>query len=379
MSASFYDLLKYAATGQASPSMTYYDKLRASTLMGGVVRTLTGQPPLTFKADGTPIISWSMKGNGSQTGTPTPDNPVMPEFVGVMTGNLFDKNAPDRTTTGYVKSDGSIQNSASFATSGYIPISGFETLTLSGYGDGNEPAYCLYDSNKDYLSGSAYTGRETITLTVGTATFIRMSYRNTAADTAMLNSGSTALPYEPFGWAEKITCAGQKTTVYLGEVPTVRRVKKVVFDGTEIFWEKSILRAGCFAARDLGIGVTEKTIYCTHAIGVITASELASNNTCYMGRDINLWLDLFDEQTTVEQFKTYLASEYQAGHPVTIWYVLNTEQTSVVNEPLCKISTYADELSSEDAAVTIPTSKGQNTLTVDTELQPSEMTITYKG
>lgn len=32
-----------------------------------------------------------------------------------------------------------------------------------------------------------------------------------------------------------------------------------------------------------------------------------------------------------------------------------------------------------DAAVTIPTVKGQNTLTVDTELQPSEMTITFKG
>lgn len=32
MSANFYELLKYAATGQASPDMTYYDKLRASTI-----------------------------------------------------------------------------------------------------------------------------------------------------------------------------------------------------------------------------------------------------------------------------------------------------------------------------------------------------------
>lgn len=90
MSANFYELLKYAATGQASHDMTYFDKLRASTLMGGSVQTLTGQPPLSFKSNGKPLISWSMKGNGSQSGTPTPDNPVMPEFVGVRTSNLAD-------------------------------------------------------------------------------------------------------------------------------------------------------------------------------------------------------------------------------------------------------------------------------------------------
>ena len=32
MSANFYELLKYAATGQASPSMTYFDRIRASTI-----------------------------------------------------------------------------------------------------------------------------------------------------------------------------------------------------------------------------------------------------------------------------------------------------------------------------------------------------------
>ena len=42
-----------------------------------------------------------------------------------------------------------------------------------------------------------------------------------------------------------------------------------------------------------------------------------------------------------------------------------------------KIGDYADELSSTNAGVTIPTVEEQNTLTVDTDLQPSEMTITY--
>ena len=53
----------------------------------------------------------------------------------------------------------------------------------------------------------------------------------------MLNAGSTALPYEPYGYKIPITCGGQTVPVYLGEVPTVRRVKKLVLDGTEN-WKK---------------------------------------------------------------------------------------------------------------------------------------------
>ena len=32
MSANYYELLKYAATGIASPDMTYYDRMRASAI-----------------------------------------------------------------------------------------------------------------------------------------------------------------------------------------------------------------------------------------------------------------------------------------------------------------------------------------------------------
>jgi hypothetical protein len=85
------------------------------------------------------------------------------------------------------------------------------------------------------------------------------------------------------------------------------------------------------------------------------------------------------ESQTVEAFKDFLAAQYANGTPVVIWYVLATEQTGIVNEPLCKIGDYADELSSADAAVTIPTINGSNTLSVDTTVQPSEMSITYRG
>lgn len=204
MMTSFYNLLKYAATGIASPDMTYYDRMRASTLMGGVVQTLTGQPPLSFKADGNPLISWSMSGNGSQSGTPTPDNPVMPEFVGTLSGS---------------------------------------------------------------------------------------------------------------DWTIPITCAGQTTPVYLGEVPTVRRVKKLVLTGNGS-WQKSSAYKGSFYAQIItGYFSLEYSAFCTHAAHVPTLQQYGKGKMVFNGRinaNCNLWFNQFDENTTVDDFKSYLAAQYAA-------------------------------------------------------------------
>ena len=80
--------------------------------------------------------------------------------------------------------------------------------------------------------------------------------------------------------------------------------------------------------------------------------------------------------TDLTDYKSYLADQYAAGTPVTIWYVPQEPETAIVNEPLCKIGDYADELHSTDAAVTIQTVSGSNTLTIGTDLQPSSVSIT---
>ena len=278
MSASFYDLLKYAATGIASPDMSYYDRMRASTLMGGKVQTLTGIPPLSFKADGTPLISWSMKGNGSQSGTPTPDNPVMPTFCGTL------------------------------------------------------------DSTD---------------------------------------------------WKIQITCAGQTTPVYLGQVSTVRRIRKLVLTGSNGNFTKNDADPTHYlyytGVSTFPNSVAKTPLLCNELpvtnsapqfqIGINSSSNA---NVVYF----NFGGDVMNAQphgNTATGLKEYLAAQYAAGTPVTIWYVLATEQTGIINEPLAKIGDYADELSSTDAGVAIPTVKGANTLTVGGDLQPSEMTITFKG
>lgn len=389
MSANFYDLLKCAATGIASPSMTYYDRMRASMLMGGAVQTLTGVPPLSFKANGKPLISWSMKGNGQQTGTPTPDAPIMPEFVGVRTWNLVDiKTFQDGMHLDKMTGLPTSYDGRRIATMQPIDVSQYSNVTLTFSEITHRAAFMYSLFNGDALIERAANKQSGDTIDTSNATRMYLSlYFCIVPDVIyiMLNSGSTALPYEPFGWAEKITCAGQTTPVYLGQVSTVRKIGKLVLDGTEP-WESASGYAFKFSFT-YAHGFDQNTIapvYCSHYIAKSYADV-------YNGRAYGISVRYGStpstrgfaiskgEITALADFKSYLAAQYAAGHPVTIWYVLATPETAIVNEPLAKIGDYADELHSEDAGVTIPTAKGQNTLTVGTDLQPSEMMIVYQN
>lgn len=175
-------------------------------------------------------------------------------------------------------------------------------------------------------------------------------------------------------WTIPISCGGQTVPVYLGQVQTVRKVKKLVLDGTEEWALVGVDYIHGLYIDDAPIENYDAQI-CSHFIHVSSWSELQNTNNSFGISSLNRIVIHDESIRTVEDFKSYLASQYAAGHPVTIWYVLATEQTGIVNEPLAKIDDYADELHSEDAGVTIPTVKGSNTLTVDTDLKPSKIVI----
>lgn len=365
MSASFYDLLKYAATGIPAPNMTAWDKARALAIGGGSKeQTLTGIPPLSFKSDGSPLISWSMKGNGSQSGTPTPDNPVMPEFVGVRTANLFDKNSDTINNNGQSRPGVKVQP----GTYSIDNTTDRAVYYRIGYGGTTTQVNAGRKSENVIASDDLYVWRD----------------NGVRQDGIMLNSGSTAKPYEPFGYKIPITCAGQTVPVYLGEVPTVRRVKKLVLTGAES-WINNSNKACCvlYLADEGYYTSYNSLIICTHmeiaSHQGILYNKLVDYGITFGGNSADRICIRNKDCEPVADFKAWLASEYAAGHPVTVWYVLATPTTGIVNEPLCKIGDYADELSSTDAAVTIPTAKGSNTLTADTPIPPSEMSITYRG
>lgn len=260
-------------------SMLYlhYTKAEADALFEWATFTTdtitTDTMPLRFISDGSPLSSLSMLGNERHTGTPTPGNPVMPEFVGILSGSY---------------------------------------------------------------------------------------------------------------WTIPVTCAKQTATVNLGTTQTVRRIKKVVFTGqetwTEVYpGEPEAQGIVMYATTVSDIGTDRNDFICSHFFVGNYSGYLISGQGRINGRSPEGFTVNYNNGSGgLQNFKSWLASEYAAGHPVTLWYALATEQTAIVNEPLAKIGTYADELHSTDSAVTIPITRGENTLTIGTTLQPSEITITGK-
>lgn len=174
-------------------------------------------------------------------------------------------------------------------------------------------------------------------------------------------------------WTVPITCAGQTVPVYLGQVSTVRRVKKLVLDGTEN-WGYST--SGNNARVYLSISaMPESPSLSTHyKSGAIRSYPYLNEYCINSASSIVIGVDK-SIITSAADFKAFLAAQYASGNPVTVWYVLAEQTTGIVNEPLAKIRDYADELHSTDAAITIPTVSGENTLTVDTTLKPSKIII----
>jgi hypothetical protein len=178
-----------------------------------------------------------------------------------------------------------------------------------------------------------------------------------------------------------ISSASTTTPVYLGEVQTVRQIYKMVLDGTEGFSQSG---GGFYLATvnpDYMRAQGSNLALCTHYVTSEQTTSMSgvpdkSVSFSYGTVSQRLYLKDSDFKNTI-QLKTYLAQQYAAGTPVTVWYVLATPETAVVNEPLMKIGEYADSLSRAKTGIDIPTVVGQNTLNVLTTVKPSSMRIEY--
>ena len=273
MSVSFYDLMKYAKTGIASPEMTGFDKLRARAAFGGYpVSTITGTPPISFKADGKPLTAWSIAGAMQQTGTPTPDAPITPQ----ETGDLVESG----------------EHAGQYA----IPVT------------------CAGQTSPIYLTE----------------------------------------PLRKIGdYADSVSSDGTVT----------RRVKKYEFTGEEnIIADRSYSRFRFRLIDSFSLGIRKTPIICSHYQSIADGRPIADvpDNSIYSDSDSQsgYWYIKTTDYSAADDFKAFLATQYANGTPVTVWYVLANPVTETVTAP------------------TITTAKGANTLTVDTTLQPSGVSIT---
>lgn len=176
-----------------------------------------------------------------------------------------------------------------------------------------------------------------------------------------------------------ISCGGTTTTVYLGEVETKRRISKLVLTGDEAF---PTAGTGSNTYCRMQIGTID-----THISDIIVCSHCQYTNitttTTTYGCDIinsagqgydYLAFRLQDLQGS-SLLKTWLAQQYAAGTPVTVWCALTTPTTGIVNEPIRKIGDYSDSVS----VSSIPTTGTAEQVDVDTTLKPSEVSLTYHG
>ena len=383
------NLVDYDLTVKPSSTSISYYKL-------GVNKTITSDTlPIEFESNGDPLISYSITGQTVQNGTPTPSSMVAVNGTGDRTGNLCQSIRPvNGWLVGYrfaYNGQYTSTNTNGEWLSPKIPILAGTEFTISAMSIEN-PSMSVYFWNGDTyissLSDTDYTG-STFTAPEGT-TQLDFAIRAGADKKSeaqiisngfwvMVNVGSTALPYELYGYKLSISDNTDVNNIYLGNVQSTRNVAKYVLTGEENIDYYSTTQGSLFR-RIIG-GTIGQEIYghaiCTH-YSVTTVAARANNTLSGNASTINTNLDFIDNRyNSAADFKAYLQQQYAAGTPVTVWYVLAEPTTGVVNEPLMRIGDYADTLSSVQAQVQIPTTVGHNTFNVNTTVKPSSTTITY--
>ena len=165
--------------------------------------------------------------------------------------------------------------------------------------------------------------------------------------TVMVSEGAEmSVPYEPYGYKIPPTVNGTEYTIYLGSCQSTRRIKKRVLTGDES-WTKSDIAFYTFIQNAITYGLRLTTLFCSHyqCIDDGRSYNDTPNNTVYSGGSAGSGYSIYfktDAYSNVDAWKQWLADQYAAGTPVTVWYVLATPETGIVNEPLQKIGDYAE-------------------------------------
>lgn len=333
-----------------------------------------GALPLTVNANGEPLTDCKLYGQTVQASTPTPSSPVDVNGVGEKTGNWFDKDIftfGTDTTIVYVPiyvGEGSFTLSTDFPENSTKDVFFMAGNVSSGA-----------SSSANGVSVTAPRTRTAIDGYVTIATRYNTNRENPANYNYMLNAGSTAQSFEPYGYKIPITCGGTTTNIYLGSATSTRRVKKLVLDGTESWSLYIDGRIWQFYTNNIISGVGNSSVMSNIADYGVTATNRANYN--YGGYLVSSGRGLAFQMrgakgtfVDVAAWSAYLAEQYANGTPVTVWYVLATPETAAVNEPLMKIGDYADEISGTG----LPTLNGITVYDCDLEVKPSKMYVKYR-
>ena len=222
-----YETLKAAKLGAASDVFTTLRGRQAPFAKGGTTeKELEDTPPLSFKGNGQPLIDWSIYGN-TENG----------EYCGDRTSNLFDGSI-ERGSLNEGASIGTDYNNTKTPPTAVLnsyrvrttnPIYIDRELTLSVDFNSYQMYVLFYDENQQYtgshssswINSSLILSGEYIGKYIGLAVKSKGSGNVPISPTdnikLMLNSGSTAQPYEPPGYKLPVQCGGETTNIYIAE------------------------------------------------------------------------------------------------------------------------------------------------------------------
>lgn len=362
---NFYDVLAAEKWGGGIPTMNFFDLLFAQSISGEQWQVYEGTLPATFNANGADMKQYQIYGNTGGVGNDSGTAYGYEIDIVVKSGNLFDKNAKN-PNNGYMPqtflySDGSTSSSPMYKwyVTEYINISGCDALYCNVViGSVKTPAICFYDSEKNYISGEIYNYRDNFSVAVPqNAVYCRASVNGSPdEDGFMIALGSTPRPYQPY--------SNTTTPIYIGDEPlekvgnysdfvdykpqkVVRAIKKYVLTGEES-WEEI---TGAFASRTYFRWVFGTLNYCVRH--VCTCSHFTQANITTATTTVGF--DVFDstsvngevlairpsgvQSTTLEDFKAWLAEQYAAGTPVTVWCALTVAEEADPPVPLPEIPT----------------------------------------
>lgn len=222
--------------------------------------------------------------------------------------NLFDKNT---ITENYrIGSDGLPYADNSCSLSDFIKVEPNTTYYINqtmSY----QNTTALYDINKNYISPRIQSGN-TFTTTSSTY-YVRVSNLKANINTLMLNEGSTALPYEPYGkvWYK------------------TKNIDKVVLDGTEsnIGINQRTNGYQFDFANPLGMnGNSDKVLMLSQNFRGIKFNDRDNyNESIYSWSNDNRIRILTNVATTVNDFKTWLSA-----HNTEVLFILATPIYEVI-------------------------------------------------
>lgn len=313
---------------------------------------------------------------------PSPLHPIYPSECGERTENLWSNN--DATLEEWISSTGEkiTGGEARYGCTFTIPFNGENSYTFKYHGvSPYSYSMIFYDSNGDFIIrthiASPSASGDTFTVPNNTASVIAQVATNVGtvltremlnSYAIMLNSGSTALPYEPYGYKLPLLSGSTPVDIYLGTEPLrkigdyvdyidygtgkiVRQVGKRVMTGNEVISKNSSSATNYlfYMPRSSLTGSISKTsIVCDRLQAVVEppVAQIGINtNNNYNMVYFNFGADIMNAQpsgNTIDGCKEYLAAQYTAGTPVTIWYVFATPTEEDPPVPFPQIPTTAN-------------------------------------